>query len=254
MGHEFSPHIPCDSGQYFIAQKNVQCDPNERQLLTIAAVVNVTFKQFRYSEMLQFVWGYYHQGFRSLRYYYWDVSKLNSFRYEGFSTVYCNFNVWSENSDLSVWVSPFTPEVWLVSFIIVVVTILVGFLRVLSRLKKIRIEYDLLKALGESVFAICEKFLRQASTCKRLSGWIIVTLYFTSFMFPAQYELYLTANLVVPPRYQELRTLGEFFSNDYTLIYASEEIHNLSIRTELEDEFERQKLGKFPHEKNIITG
>ncbi|OXA55848.1 hypothetical protein Fcan01_08771 [Folsomia candida] len=172
-------------------------DPTEMQYLTIAASLNITSVELRSAAI--------------------DISMLYSFREEGLDAVYCNFNVWSENSDLAMWVSPFPAEVWLVSFIIVMA------------------------------------FLRQDSSSKYLTMWTTISLFFASAMLLAQIELYLTGNLLAPPRYKVLRTLSEFFANDFTLVYSSEKTGKYqSIKSRLQEEFVMKKLGAFPHDKTIV--
>lgn len=103
------------------------------------------------------------------------------------------------------------------------------------------------------MFTICSSFVRQTLMRKYVSKWIFVSMLFTSFMLIAQYEFYLTTNLVIPPRYQIFRTMSEFFANGYTLVYESEEGENMmSVRIQLQEEFVQKSLGKFPHDKTIV--
>lgn len=89
---------------------------------------------------------------------------------------------------------------------------------------------------------------------KRFSIWIVVPLFFTTFMLLAQYELYLTVNLVAPPGYKLLHNLSEFFANDHTIVYLSEDVQGFSsTKNQLVKEYARISLGGFPHEKTIVA-
>lgn len=247
----FIPGGICARGQYYIAPHGIVCPSAERVFWMISGILNVTFVQV--PNTLTHQWGYFHQDLRLNIYNYHHVNALNSFRYSGYHAIYCNFNVWSENTDLAVWVSPFTQEVYLGCILIVSA---VAIFRIFSdslKPEKIWVNFELMRSMGEAMFTICSSFVRQTLMRKYVSKWIFVSMLFTSFMLIAQYEFYLTTNLVIPPRYQIFRTMSEFFANGYTLVYESEEGENMmSVRIQLQEEFVQKSLGKFPHDKTIV--
>lgn len=255
-GSQFYRGSSCGNGRYYIALRREECTSDERKYLTIAALVNVTFVSVRHTEMENNKWGFYYLAYSLARYDYHTIDKLYSFQYEGYHALYCDFEVWSENSELAVWVSPFARNVWLSSFTIVLIVVIARILKntVSFQRSKISLDFDLLKSLGVLLFYMCAAFLRQASITKDFSRWIVVCLHFTCFMLLAQYELYLTANLVAPPRHKIIRTLDEFFAKGYTLVYQTEEFDGFtSVRTRLEEEFVRKYKEDFPRNKTIIT-
>ncbi|OXA45875.1 hypothetical protein Fcan01_19221 [Folsomia candida] len=255
IGRGFVQGLLCGKGQYYIAPSKQICIPVERKYLTIGNILNVTILQIPNAMWKDHDWGFYHVGYHHNRYFYSDIPPLYSIHYDGYHAIYCDFNVWSENSDLTVWLSPFVPEVWLTTCLIFLVALVVQILKHFLKPDTPVINLGLLKNLGEFSFAICAQFFRQTSCSSRIPKWIIVPLFFTSFMLIAQYELFLTGNLVVPPRVVILGTLSEFFANSYTLVFASEDIDGVvSPLSQLQEEFILQSLGNFPKEKCIVTG
>lgn len=236
----------CGKGQYHISPLRKFCSTEERQYLTLSDILNLTFVP---SITFSHRWGYFHENIHVSKFYYVHINIVVSLEPEGFNALHCNFNVWSERSDLHVWVSAFGKEVWLGCAGMVGVLVLGRIFKDLFHLAKIRM---MVKNVAEVVFSICATFVRQASTSKYLSVWIFVSLLFSSFILLAQYEIYLTANLVIPPPAEKFGTLRAFFDKGYTLVYRSEEyVGMFSVRSKLEEEFARNSLGGFPHEKTI---
>lgn len=250
-GNQTKPWLPCGKGQYYIAPHRDTCDPGVRQYLAISGILNVTFVELPASTFRDHKWGFNHLNYGRRWYPYSYVNILYSFRYEGYHAINCDFDVWSEKSDFKVWLSPFAIEVWLVSLAFVFIArILKGILQ----FQRNPLNLKLLRTRAELVFPICVEFRKQLSYRNVSSIWITVSLFFTGSVLLWHYELYLTANLIAPSRYNILHTLSEFFSNQYTLVYPSEEMQGVvSVRSQLQDEFVWKSLGYFPHEKPIIT-
>ncbi|OXA42366.1 Monofunctional isopimaradiene synthase, chloroplastic [Folsomia candida] len=239
LGYTAKKVAICGKGQYYIAPDRRNCYAHDTLYITVSKILNVTFDHISIKQFQSKPWGFFEQGYlkatsSSMRYTYSQIKSFHLAEYAGSDALYCNFNVWSENSDLAEWASPFSIGVWLVGFVTVVATVLFVTLKDIYQFKKDTVAYEILSRFGTQFFIICVKF--------------------RSFMLPSQYELYLTANLVVPPRYKVLRTLSEFFDNNYTLVYDSREIANYtSTRSRLVDEFLRKSLREFPHGKTIVT-
>lgn len=242
--------VACGMGQYYISVKMIYCEIRERQVFTVGNIVNVTFTPAR--PWISHWYGFYHQEVNKNHFDYYDTGILYGFRYRGLNLVYCNFNVWSEISELSVWVSPFTREVWWHCVAIFFVARCVNGFKYVGQIRGNL--FDCLKAVGEVVFAIFATFMRQSASCTALSNVTFVSLVFTSFMLLAQYELFITGNLLAPPRPEVFRTLGEVFKNGYTLVYGSEEDdpNIFPVRVQLEDEFEMKSLGNFIHDQTLV--
>lgn len=241
----------CRKGQYYITLARANCPLIEMQYLSIANVLNVTFVKLPYSESNDYDWGFYYPSISSKNYAYSSLRELQSFRCEGYHISYCNFNVWSENTDLAVWVSPFGKNIWVCTVLIIPIVVFILILQEVLEFRKC-IYYELIKSVGIIVFVICVNFVRQVSTSKNLSRWIVVSLFFTSFILLAQYELYLTGNLVVPPPFEKIRAIREFFDRGYTLVYANEDNGKyVSTRSQLLEEFREKSLGNFSDEKTI---
>lgn len=241
----------CGKGQYYIAPRREACSIQETQYLTMTATLNVTFVQVPLSEYQTYKWGYYHTSMICSEFYY-EINMLHSFRHEGYA-IYCNFNIWSENSDLATWVSPFAWEVLLGFTLIMLTVIMIEILKSFFKRANCFVNFESVKNVGQVVFTIWAILVRQTLIISHISVCIFVSFLFTSFVMLVQYELYLTSNLVRPPRYVPLHTLREFFANDYTLVYSSKEIDNLvSLRSQLEEEFVQKSLGDFPHNKTMV--
>lgn len=243
----------CGKGQYHIAPGRNGCDLNEIEYLTIGNILNISFLVVPFPDWQTHLWGYFEQNIKFEGYAYGTINQLYSFRYDGYHGIYCNFNVWSENSDLAAWVSAFSPVVWLCCAVIVLMVVMQRSLRDLFKPQGSFWKLNLIKDAVEVILAILAIHVRQTPSPKRVSLWILVSFQFTSFMLIAQYELYLTGNLVMPPRYEKLRTLSEFFANDYTVVYPSEEADGMiSTSTDLQKEFVRKSLRSVPYDKTIV--
>lgn len=71
----------------------------------------MTFALLSRFDRYHYRWGIYDQEYLQVKYYYAEINMMHSFRNEGYSAIYCDFNVWSENSDFTVWISAFAPNV-----------------------------------------------------------------------------------------------------------------------------------------------
>lgn len=100
----FKPGGICGKGQYHIAPTREQCSVWETQYLVMSNILNVTFHQFIFGKEQPWRW-----IFKSVMrpwYQFYYMNTLFSLHYHGRDLIYCNFNVWSDNSDFDVWVSP----------------------------------------------------------------------------------------------------------------------------------------------------
>lgn len=254
LPQKFKPNRICGKGQYYITSLRENCNIDEMKYLAVGDILNITFLQFPDSDWAMYNWGYFHQDLMHSEYFYKDLNMLYSFRYEGHHAIYCNFNVWSENSNLGMWMSPFTSLVWTSCALILVTLVILRVLKDVVECGNIAVNFELIKNLGEVVFAIFATFIKQALNSKHLSKLVLVPLLFTSFMLLSQYELFLTTNLVIPPRYEKYLTLRKVFANDYILVYAAQSQEGndlLSITSLLQQEYKQKSLGNFPHDKTI---
>ncbi len=243
----------CNKGLHYTAPLGLICTTEELVYLAISDKLNITFIISSTTRALESMTGFYLQHANRDVFYYMHTNQLFALNYKTYHGIYCNFKVWSEQSDLIVWVSPLAPMVWLDCAVIVLLLVILRILKDLIKPGKIRINFKLVEKLEDVVFATFLTFVRQHSNMTNFSTWISVSLLFTSFMIVAQYELFLTVNLVMPPKHEQLRTLSEFFSHDYTVVYPSEETEGVaSVKTQLEQEFKEKSLPDFPHHKTII--
>lgn len=103
-------------------------------------------------------------------------------------------------------------QTWLGILGVIVIVVGVKLLEDTFPRPKLGINYQSLKSVGLSVFMVCATFVRQMPSAKGFSVWVNICLFFTTFMLLAQYEFYLTGNLVAPPpRY--LAHLTNFLPN-----------------------------------------
>lgn len=96
----------CEQGQFnlpHLAPPSKECPQCDIQHLTIALILNISFVQVPLHKYPHHKWGGFLKHF-ALRDIYRRLKLYSSFKYEGTHAIYCNFNVWSENSDSAVWV------------------------------------------------------------------------------------------------------------------------------------------------------
>lgn len=247
---DFRPRRICRKGQYNIALSREYCSVPETKYSVMSHLLNITFDQFLPGKRHK--WGYFAQHTGHDMHIFYGMNTLFSFRYEGYHVIYYNFDIWSEKSDLAAWVSPFTPRVWLGCLVFIGISGLVIIVIDLSKSEGYTGIFPVLKNVGDVIFTILAIFVRQSTNNRQRSNWIIGFLLLASLALLVQYEVHLMENLVTPPVFEKFCTLNEFFAHGYTIVYKSDEGRGWApIRSRLQQEFNEQSLGHFPHNKTI---
>ncbi|OXA41453.1 hypothetical protein Fcan01_23818 [Folsomia candida] len=147
-----------------------------------------------------------------------------------YDVLYCNYDfVRSTRFSFSIWITPITAAVWITLVICLMFVTVIMVLKEITSEKPARFQKGNIKSsIGSCLFAIYSIFLKEEVN-DNMPPIIFTVLSFTSLIALAEYEFFVTAELVVPNLPLPINTLPQCFDRNEKFRFVSSKFETKRI-------------------------